>query len=94
MIRNATIKNYQQEVTQLFSDGTSRNRQYVKLGPSPDLTATTNFVRTIVESAFPNHDVTDNQDLFVSGLDSLKVMEITSPLKTGIHSEESIETPS
>ncbi|KAI1074574.1 acetyl-CoA synthetase-like protein [Whalleya microplaca] len=86
VVRGSTGDKYRQEIAQLYTRDISKNLQHIKLGPSPDLAEVTNFVSKIVASAFPKHDITEEDDLFVLGLDSLQTTEIISLLKSGIRS--------
>ncbi|KAI0003481.1 acetyl-CoA synthetase-like protein [Xylariaceae sp. FL0662B] len=90
MVRGSTGKKYEQEIAQLYARDISKNLLQIKLASLPDLAEATKFVSDIVASAFPKQKATEEDDLFVLGLDSLQTTEIVSLLKSGIRSQNSV----
>ncbi|KAF1949507.1 putative NRPS-like enzyme [Byssothecium circinans] len=89
VIRNSSGKKYEQQVAELHSQDISKNLQHIKLGSSHDSAAVTKFIKDVVSSAFKHHSLSEDDDLFVLGLDSLQTTEIISLLKAGIASGRS-----
>ncbi|KAF2176481.1 acetyl-CoA synthetase-like protein [Zopfia rhizophila CBS 207.26] len=84
VIRSSTGKNYEKETAELYARDVSNNLLHINLKSWPDLTETTQFVKEVIASVFPNHSVAEGDDLFVLGLDSLRTTEVVSLLKAGI----------
>ncbi|KAK7743323.1 putative NRPS-like protein biosynthetic cluster [Diatrype stigma] len=86
VIRSTTVKKFEAEIAQLYTDNSNNYGRAIELGTSPDLETATKFVKEVVSYAFPSHDITEEDDLFSRGLDSLQTTEIISLLKSGIRS--------
>jgi len=99
VIRGLTIKDYSSEIEALYSDEIApkhRMNGMPELDAPYDPTALRRFVRMYVASVLTNDDsvvtddsvehqaITDNDDFFVHGLDSLQTVELAHGLRAGL----------
>ena len=89
VIRGMTARNFAAEIETLYSIGNL-------VGTGPSLTVSDDwdhvreFVRACIEMSFQVEGLSDNQDLYVSGLDSLKTIEISTILRAGIKEADTV----
>lgn len=91
VIRKLTAEKFGPEVETLYSeDGAQTQGQGhgPVLTETSDLDAIQGYVRACIELSFPVPDLKEDQDLYVLGLDSLKTVEISRILKSGIKSSK------
>jgi thioester reductase-like protein len=84
VVRSSSGKKYDEDIAKLYTQDLSKDVQKIKLGTTHDLDSIRHFVRDIVGAALPSRSLSDEDDLFVLGLDSLQTTEIISCLKAGI----------
>ncbi|KAI9818373.1 MAG: putative NRPS-like protein biosynthetic cluster [Pycnora praestabilis] len=85
VIREATAKDYQAEVDDLYS-GASALRGAPKLDTPYDLPNIEAFVRKCAGAFLSGREVSNQTDLYTLGLDSLQTLEISNGLKLGVPS--------
>lgn len=93
IIRKAIISNYMPELEVIYS-GTTAHKGAPELGNPQDFAAIEQFVRMCALSFVSRRDITNQDDLFVNGLDSLQTLELNNGLKAGLspHLNSSILT--
>jgi thioester reductase-like protein len=84
VVRSLTTVKYEHEVASLYAQDISEELKSIKLGASRDLNSITRFIGEIVAASLLGRSFSDEDDLFVLGLDSLQTTEILSRLKAGI----------
>jgi acyl carrier protein len=86
-VRGLTTKEYQPELEALYSGANAHTlRRAPKLESPYDIASIEQFVRACASSFLSNRDTTNQDDLFILGLDSLQTLEITNGLKAGLGS--------
>ena len=85
IVRGLAEKDYALEIDALYKekDHQAPNGSIASTGPH-DLKGVTEFVRASVVPSFSGVHVSDTDDFFVLGLDSLKTVEIAEILKSGL----------
>ena len=83
VIRGMTIKKFATEIDSLYSSENT-TADGPKLAAEHDLDSIRGYVRACIQTSFSPADLHDDQDLYVSGLDSLKTVEIAALLKAGV----------
>jgi thioester reductase-like protein len=91
VVRKTSGKKYEEDVSKLYARDLSTSLQHISLATSSDPITTSNFVTEVIQAAFPGHTLSDDDDLFVLGLDSLQTTEIISLMKAGIRSNNNID---
>lgn len=84
VVRASTGQQYSNEIAELSGRDISKNIEHITLGTPVDQAVAIKFVREVVASAFPGHQVQPDDDLFSLGLDSLQAMEVIKLLRAGI----------
>ena len=84
VIRSAIIKDYSPELEVLYAS--TAHKGGPSLESSHSLEAVIQFVRACAASFLSKREMTDQDDLFVAGLDSLQTLELTNGLKAGLNS--------
>ena len=83
IIRGLTTRKFAAEISALYSTDVL-NEAAPALTTWNDLRLVQDHVRACIELSFSVPDLKDDQDLYVSGLDSLKTIEIAKILRAGI----------
>lgn len=86
VVRGSSGRKYEEDISKLYARDVSKSLQRISLASTPDAATTTKFITEVIQAAFPGHTLSEDDDLFVLGLDSLQTTEIISLLKTGIRS--------
>lgn len=83
VIRGMTTTQFATEIDALYS-GENTTAHGPKLTAAHDLDSIREYVRACIQMSFSLAELHDDQDLYVSGLDSLKTIEIAALLKAGV----------
>ncbi|KAI9874581.1 MAG: hypothetical protein M1830_009591 [Pleopsidium flavum] len=85
VVRGATTKLYAGEIESLYANKTTQKlRGDPVLAANKNLEATERFVRTCAALFFPDANLTEADDFFSLGLDSLQTIELASRMKAGL----------
>ena len=85
IVRGRTVKAFAGEIERLYSEDNDEQVEDVPALAEPyDLKSIEAFVRTAVKSYFPKDQVTDHDDLFILGVDSLQTVELAARLRVGL----------
>lgn len=87
IIRAQTGRLYSEEVEQLYREGDLDKGLVLDFGSSERLSVVTNFVRRSIQSVLSPSDMSDSDDIFVLGMDSLQTLELTRTLQNGLKSQ-------
>ncbi|KAK4994905.1 hypothetical protein LTR66_005174, partial [Elasticomyces elasticus] len=85
IIRKAIISDYTDELEVIYSSAIA-HRGAPKLDSPQNFAAIEDFVRACALSFVSRRDITNQDDLFVNGLDSLQTLELNNGLKAGLSS--------
>ena len=85
IVRGLTEKAYASEIDSLYKEKDAQSRQDDAASAKPyDLKGITEFVRAAVIPSFAGRHISETDDFFVQGLDSLKTAEIAEILKVSL----------
>lgn len=90
VVRKLTEQTFKEEIDALYVDGTVSSHKNLPILKAPyEHSAVLTFVRASMVSTFPlAANISDDEDLFSYGLDSLKTAELVAALKAGIDVED------
>ena len=92
IIRKLGERLYEDEIQALYNETASLKTERISLKASFELGEVKKFVRSIIKSTMlAGSDLTDEDDLYIHGLDSLGTLEISKLLKTGLQAYRSSE---
>lgn len=84
IIRAQTARLYTDEVEQLYKEDASDDVIIPKLHSTNSLDTVTTFVRDSITSVLAPMEMSDSDDLFVLGMDSLQTLELSKTLQKGL----------
>lgn len=84
IIRSQTAKLYLDEVEALYAEGAENDSSAPKLDSVERLESVTGFIRSCAEWLLTDTKVSDSDDLFVLGMDSLQTLEFSKLLKRAL----------
>ncbi|KAK7453562.1 hypothetical protein VKT23_001446 [Stygiomarasmius scandens] len=90
--RNAILKDYASEIEEIYSNMEESTQSNIAAPTNWDVTASTGFVRAIVQKVLSNHDIKDDDDLFQHGGDSLQATWIRNSLLRALRDSAKIDT--
>ena len=90
ILRRLTERGYQVEIEALYKSDEDKLSIQTDLTPPFALEAVKQFVCGSITAFFREYDVGDNDDLFSSGLDSLKAVAIAASFKAGLHAHRQV----
>jgi len=92
IIRKLGERLYEHEIQALYNETTSPKPEHISLKASFELGEVKKFVRSIIKSTrVAVSELTDEDDLYVHGLDSIGTLEISKLLRTGLQTYRSSE---
>ena len=87
IVRRLTEQSFNTEIERLHELSNEASQEYIPtLSASPDLPAVRQFVAACVRSSGLGIEISDEDDIFVLGVDSLKAVSIGAILKVGLRS--------
>ena len=85
VIRKLTLQEYHDELEALYSEESNTKSKAVSTLEEPQsIEAVTDYVRDTLNTVIGNVTISDDQDLFSFGLDSLQTLELIRKLKAGL----------
>lgn len=84
IIRSTTARLYADEIDALYAEGADNDSRAPKLSSAEKLEDITSFVKACTKFLLPQTEVSDSDDLFVLGMDSLQTLEFSKLLRSAL----------